>query len=219
MTQRAFLFVLGFTLLRSANAASLSAFASPIKRWHSVDLANYALSVTSLFDNAGVGTFPGEATFAQSVDNSSDSYVASFFPNSSFYSQGVTFSLPHKYGGGKPDNLICDSQNISLSQFGAQTGRYFSVHLLGSADGDSAGAGNLTLQYADGSSDVVEAVLNQWRAKIYHDRRICAELFGNTQVDVAKHPERSRLWQIQVHKYVSSLDTCISERRLASSLT
>ncbi|CAK7214861.1 hypothetical protein SEUCBS140593_002333 [Sporothrix eucalyptigena] len=114
------------------------------------------LDIHGLFNNKGIGTRPGEASF----DGNHRAYPASAFantaPNGTWTSPltGVVYTLPGYTGTRQSDNVVCGGQRISVPDTGKTP---FSLSMLIASDNtQQTASGNLVLTYKDGHKRTVE---------------------------------------------------------------
>ncbi|CAK7221069.1 hypothetical protein SBRCBS47491_004401 [Sporothrix bragantina] len=121
--------------------------------------ASIPLDLHGLFNNKGIGSRPGEASF----DKSYRAYAASSFqeaaPNGSWTSAmtGVVYTLPGYTGPRQPDNVICGGQSISVPSNSSEKTLPFSLSMLIASDKiQETASGDLTLTYTNGQHRIVE---------------------------------------------------------------
>ncbi|KAL1897926.1 hypothetical protein Sste5346_003778 [Sporothrix stenoceras] len=121
-----------------------------------VNAESLPLDLHALFNNKGVGTRPGEASF----DNGHRAYPASAFstaaPNGSWISPstGITYTLPGYTGPRKADNIVCGGQRITVPD--TATAPFSLSMLIASDQTQQIVSGNLVLTYTDGHNKTVE---------------------------------------------------------------
>lgn len=111
------------------------------------------LDLTTLFNNKGFGSRPGEAAF----DAKNESYTDPGFDTKSYVSShtGIEYSFPGYTGPGNADNVICDGQTIPAPSGGEEP--FFSVSFLVAGDLESASVSkNVTFTYTDNSTSLYE---------------------------------------------------------------
>ncbi|KAF9262562.1 glycoside hydrolase family 29 protein [Marasmius fiardii PR-910] len=98
----------------------------------------------------------GSANF----DGLGGSYDSQFLPTGPFTYDGITYNLPSSWGSGKNDNVISMTQVIPL---GKPTFVH-EIHFLFITDsnGDGVSASQSTLNWADGTSEVLELQTRNW---------------------------------------------------------
>ncbi|OAA57959.1 alpha-L-fucosidase [Niveomyces insectorum RCEF 264] len=112
------------------------------------------LDLRPLFNNKGIGTRPGEASF----DGHRRGYPANAFaaaaPNGSWTSSltGVTYQLPGYTGPRQPDNVVCGGQRLPLPDTTTDdVPAFFSLSLLVATDAmQQDTSADLVLAYSDG---------------------------------------------------------------------
>ncbi|PMD43788.1 glycoside hydrolase family 29 protein [Hyaloscypha variabilis F] len=111
--------------------------------------------LNSYFNNKGFGLVPGEANF----DQLNNSYPALNLPPGGIYistKTNVSYLFPGYQGQNASDNVVMAGQKIDVP-----SSSYFSLQMLISTE--SAGtAGNMTLEYTDGTSTLAEVRTNPY---------------------------------------------------------
>ncbi|MAD87910.1 MAG: hypothetical protein CL912_33530 [Deltaproteobacteria bacterium] len=113
------------------------------------------IPLNSYFNNKGFGLVPGEANF----DQLNNSYPAHNLPDGGGYTStktNISYAFPGYQNATQSDNMVMAGQEIEVP-----SASYFSLHMLVASE--SAGAsGNMTLEYADGSSVLTEVRTNPY---------------------------------------------------------
>lgn len=152
------------TLLLALQAASVSGGSQPgltiAKVLSQLSFPRYTMMLTHsqsiqldlepFYNNKAFGTYPGEAAF----DALNQSYPSPNLGKPYYTSKatGIVYSFPGYTGPGKPDNVICNNQTISVPP-----GSYFSASFLVAADVDQATvAADVVFTYEDGSTSAYE---------------------------------------------------------------
>lgn len=107
------------------------------------------------FNNKAFGLYPGEASF----DQNQQSYPAAQLPPGPTYTSrtGFTYLFPGYQKANKSDNILCTGQTVTLPS----QQKYFSVQMLVAAENNTA-SGNVTLLYADNTTEVAELRSQNW---------------------------------------------------------
>ncbi|KAF3066367.1 Tissue alpha-L-fucosidase [Daldinia childiae] len=114
------------------------------------------LDLSPFYNNKAFGTYPGEASF----DTLGQSYPVPDLDEPYYISSdtSIVYSFPGYTGPSKPDNIICDSQAITVPP-----GSYFSASFLVSEDKEGEiVSGNVTFTYTDNSTSVYELRSLDW---------------------------------------------------------
>ncbi|KAG9086464.1 hypothetical protein FS749_003626 [Ceratobasidium sp. UAMH 11750] len=125
------------------SALSLASFCKAVSISTFVDLAPYFNNKAASAKVNGTGNF----------DLIGGSYVAKFLPSGIFTYRGVQFSLPPFHNETALDNVRVAAQVVSVPP-----GRYHAVHALLAAEKNNIGQGNITVNYADGTSGIIGVV-------------------------------------------------------------
>lgn len=113
------------------------------------------IPLESYFNNKGIGKIPGEANF----DQLNNAYIAASLPKHGSYTStktGVSYLFPGYQEGNRSDNAIMAGQTVKVPE-----SPYFGLHMLVSADTDSA-SGNMTFEYTDGTTSIAEVRTNMY---------------------------------------------------------
>jgi alpha-L-fucosidase len=115
--------------------------------------------LTAAFNNKAFGKFPGEAAF----DDLNQSYAAPALATNGSYTStqtGIQFDFPGYRPGDASDNVICDSQVVSVP-----AAQYFSASFLVASDVElTTVSGNVTYTYTDNSTSTTELRSEPWFA-------------------------------------------------------
>jgi hypothetical protein len=115
--------------------------------------------LTAAFNNKAFGRFPGEAAF----DSLNQSYAAPALATNGSYTStqtGIQFDFPGYRPGDASDNVICDSQIVSVP-----AAQYFSASFLVASDVElTTVSGNVTYIYTDNSTSTTELRSEPWFA-------------------------------------------------------
>jgi serine/threonine protein kinase len=110
------------------------------------------VSLTSFFNNKGIGSFPGQANF----DGSGYSYPANELPSGGLITvQGVVYLFPNN-APRTNDNVIASGQTIPLTP-----GNYRQAFLLVASSWGSVSS-SITVRYTDGSTTVSDVTVPDW---------------------------------------------------------
>jgi serine/threonine protein kinase len=110
------------------------------------------VSLTSFFNNEGIGSYPGEANF----DGSGYSYPAGLVPSAGLVTvQGITYRFPSN-ARGTGDNVIVAGQTIALTQK-----NYSHIYLLASSSWGPV-TDTITIKDTDGTSTTATITVEDW---------------------------------------------------------